>query len=124
MDIVFASLGWIAISHRGKFTVVPHCVEGSVFSKRPSIYPTNIATRLVSNPDYDDAGSFSNLSEEEAMNRLRAAAKAGRHAGGSGNPKDAPYHHSSTGSSYGGKQDSLFDFESGYHGGGGDDEWY
>ena len=128
MDIVFASLGWIAISHRGSFTVIPHCVEGSVFSKRPSIYPTNISTRVVSNPDYEE-GSFANLSEEEAMDRLRSAAKMGRHAGGGGSPNDAAYQQyrgSSGASAYGemAGQDNLFDFESSFSNGPGDDEWY
>jgi hypothetical protein len=125
MDIVFASLGWIAISHRGKFTVKPHCVEGSVFSKRPSLYPTNIASRLDSNPDYDDPGSFSHLTEEEAMKRLRDAAKEGRHAGGGSGQNDAGYRHNSTSRSslYGGmmgQHDDLF----AYGDGPADDEWY
>lgn len=119
MDVVFASLGWIAISHRGKFTVVPHCVEGSVYSKRPSIYPTNIATRIQNNEVYEDLGSFADLSEEEAMERLRDAAKQGRHAGGSSNPTDIPYHRGRGG---GGHED-LFDYQSDFANSG-DDEWY
>ena len=121
MDIVFASLGWIAISHRGKFTVVPHCVEGSVYSKRPSIYPTNIAMRIQNNEVYEEVGTFADLSEEEAMERLRTAARQGRHAGGSSNPADIPYHQGT--SRGGGEHEDLFDYQNAFANPG-DDEWY
>jgi 50S ribosome-binding GTPase len=61
MDLVFASLGWISISHRDVFTVIPHCVQGSVFSRRPALYPTNLARVLASHEEMaatDEAGVY------------------------------------------------------------------
>lgn len=79
MDIVFASLGWIAFKYEYPFGVVPHCVQGSVFSTRRSLYPVNVRSLLeendtlerlhVPNVDFDD---------KETGRNLREAARQGR----------------------------------------------
>jgi hypothetical protein len=84
MDVVFASLGWISISHRGSFTLLPYCIEGSVYSKRPSLYPTNLASQLETDGPEDDP--FHGMTEDEVSDRLKQAARMGRHAGGGISP--------------------------------------
>jgi hypothetical protein len=125
MDIVFASLGWIAISHRGKFTVIPHCVDGSVYSKRPSLYPTNLASRVTS-PDLEDDSPFNGLNEEEVLDRLRSAAKQGRHAtGGTGSESN---NYQERQHQYGGRSvvndSEMYHFEDSYNSLEEDSQWY
>lgn len=95
MDIVFASLGWISFTNETKFILVPHCVQGSVFSKRPSLYPTNLPFSLraamENGEDQSHYGAAEEVeveSEEEIHQRLRDASRRGRHgandAGGDG----------------------------------------
>uniref|UniRef100_A0A7S4INT5 G domain-containing protein n=1 Tax=Odontella aurita TaxID=265563 RepID=A0A7S4INT5_9STRA len=78
MDIVFPSLGWIALTNESGFTTIPHCVDGSVFSKRKSIYPTNLLSIM-------DEEGLEHQYEPEAMaeegrERIRRAAREGRHS--------------------------------------------
>lgn len=74
MDVSFASLGWISVAHDGKFSVIPHCVEGSVFSKRRSLYPMNLREGQE-----DDTAEGVQLDKETIQRRLRDAARTGRH---------------------------------------------
>ena len=86
-DIVFASLGWIMLNHCGSFKVRPWCVKGSLWSKRGSLYPSNLEKRK---DDFDtQVDEFSNvdinsLNEDNPLlhkivERLRIAAESGRH---------------------------------------------
>lgn len=77
MDIVFASLGWISFTDRGKYGVIPQCVKGSVFSKRFALYPTNMARWLEEN---DTPEHMPDVLDEENMRELRIIAKEGRHS--------------------------------------------
>ena len=43
MDITFASLGWLGLTDGNEFSVAPWCVKGSIFSKRMSLYPVQMA---------------------------------------------------------------------------------
>ena len=114
MDIVFASLGWIALSRRGNFTVKPLVVEGSVFSKRPSLYPTNMAVRMASQPPSSSSdGLNDDPSSKDAMDRLRAAAKRGRHASGGGGSNSTTYGSHDL-------NDDSYNIHDDFH----DDEWY
>lgn len=38
MDLVFASVGWINFNSPQSFEMIPHCVEGSVYSHRKSLF--------------------------------------------------------------------------------------
>ena len=113
MDIVFASLGWISFTHRQKFLLKPYCVKGSVFSKRPALYPVNLHDRLDEDP-VDDPGA--EWTDEERRKRLRDAAHEGRHQ------SNRPRRHRSSGStlrrgaSHGSPAEDIFDEE--------DDEFY
>ncbi len=121
MDIVFASLGWVALSRRGKFTVKPLVVEGSVFSKRMSLYSTNMAVRMASEPPQSqDNGLYDTLSPEESMDRLRAAAKLGRHAGGGSKSTTGAnnFQHGRTGSHD--FSENSYNMDDDFH----DDEWH
>jgi GTPase SAR1 family protein len=69
MDVVFASLGWIAFTHGQSFKVIPHCVQGSVFSKRKSVYPTS----------FDEESVDDEWEEQQVDVDLRRAAELGRH---------------------------------------------
>lgn len=137
MDIVFASLGWIGLTHNSKFTVIPHCVEGSVFSKRRSLYPNNLAQTLEhvgggygggyeysvggDDDDYDDDGipHHEEESEETIRERLREASRRGRHQG-------AGEYHGGRGGSHGGRGGSGSGeySDSVYAKGFDEDEWY
>lgn len=100
VDISFASLGFISIAHEASFTLIPHCVEGSVFSKRRSIYPLTLE-HYEHDEEYDDT---SELNEDEMRRRLQDAARRGRHQ------QEKMYHGSGGGDYY-----DDDDFE---------DEWY
>jgi 50S ribosome-binding GTPase len=108
MDVVFASLGWISVSHRGSFTLVPYCVEGSVYSKRPSIYPTNLAAQLEKDDMEEDP--FHGMTEDEINDRLRQAARQGRHAGGGTHPPSGGSGRNSAYASYADGDEDGFDF--------------
>jgi hypothetical protein len=71
MDVCFASLGWINIVHEAKFAVVPHVVEGSIFSKRKSLYPLSLQGYEEEEEEY--------LDEDTIHRRLQDAARQGRH---------------------------------------------
>lgn len=116
MDVVFASLGWISLSHRHSFTLKPYCIDGSVYSKRPALYPTNLASSMEKNEVEDDP--FYGMTEEEIHNRLRQAARMGRHSGGGVSP--ASYSPGRKGSSYGDLNDYSFSNEEGEE----DSMWY
>jgi len=76
MDIVFPSLGWLAFQQSHGFRVVPHCVEGSVFSKRVSFYPYNLRASIEKNGD----GHFEpDILDDESKELIRDAADEGRH---------------------------------------------
>jgi hypothetical protein len=77
MDICFASLGWLSFMHDCQFALVPHCVEGSVFSKRKALYPTNLANQLEQTEC--PANIPDDFESEDTLKRLRAAAREGRH---------------------------------------------
>jgi len=72
-DICFASLGWINFVHDSKFAVIPHVVQGSVFSKRRSLYPLNIHEYEEENEMYCDRDQYT------IKKRLEDAARQGRH---------------------------------------------
>lgn len=77
MDLSFASLGWIAFAHGSKFALVPHCVEGSVFSTRPALYPLRMDRWIANhprNPEHEP-----DVVDEEVIRRLDIAARRGRH---------------------------------------------
>ena len=74
MDICFASLGWISLAHNSKFAVIPHVVEGSIFSKRRSLYPLNI-------DQFQEEEQEEEFQDEDLIQRrLRDAAREGRHS--------------------------------------------
>ena len=80
VDICFASLGWLSFLHEQKFTLIPHCVEGSVFSKRRSLYPSNLAQWLLDHSDdIPEHDGFDDLDSETVERRLRDASRRGRH---------------------------------------------
>ena len=84
MDIVFPSLGWLAFQQSHGFRVVPHCVEGSVFSKRVSFYPYNLRSSIENNGD----GHFEpDILDDESKQCIREAADEGRHQS-QGRPHD------------------------------------
>ena len=72
MDVCFASLGWISFSSEQKFGVLPHCVKGSIFSRRQALYRSNAKW-----DEEDDLGDY--VDKEEAVRRLRSAMKEGKH---------------------------------------------
>lgn len=74
VDICFASLGWISLTHLSRFAVIPHVVKGSIFSKRMSLYPLNIHHYQEEQEEYDEFHD-----EESIQRRLRDAAREGRH---------------------------------------------
>ena len=76
MDVSFASLGWISLLDQHKFAVVPHCVEGSVFSKRRALYPTNLAQWLENNGTPEQIPVEL---DEDTLRDIRRAAEMGRH---------------------------------------------
>lgn len=73
MDISFASLGWIAFAHDSKFAVIPHVVQGSVFSRRRSLYPLDLNEYQEAYDEYDD------LDPDSIQRLLREASSEGRH---------------------------------------------
>jgi len=76
MDVVFASLGWLAFVHKEKYRLIPHCVEGSVFTKRRSLYPVNLQTNIE---EYGDGHLGPDVLNDSAKYRLQDAARSGRH---------------------------------------------
>jgi hypothetical protein len=111
MDISFASLGWLAFAHANTdFTLIPHCVEGSVYSKRRSLYPLNVQD-FVASERYDKLVR-DDLESEETKQRLRRAADVGKCAQGGTGKKQQRHDNSSFGRSE-------------WDGGDGDgDEWF
>ena len=75
MDIVFASLGWICFSNNRQYSVVPHCVQGSVFSKRSAIYPPNLRKWIEENPTPE---LEPDVWDDEVKRELQLAATEGR----------------------------------------------
>lgn len=75
MDICFASLGWISLTNDAPFTVIPHVVQGSIFTKRKSLYPVNVK----SEDDELDLGEDFALDKDTIQRRLQDAARSGRH---------------------------------------------
>jgi hypothetical protein len=80
MDVVFCSLGWISFTHHSKFALKPYCVQGSVYSHRPALYPVNLFKQLrndqtVKNDEDDDK----TLTLEERRAQLDEASQNGRH---------------------------------------------
>ena len=73
MDIQFASLGWISFTHKWLFSVVPHCVQGSVFSKRRSIYP------FLMKPEVCETYEGDEMRRKDIRRHLKDAAEKGRH---------------------------------------------
>lgn len=81
MDIVFASLGWISFTDRQKFTVIPHCVTGSVFSKRRALYPLNLESWLEEHEAYE-LDHDCEWDEERIKREIYQAAEKGRRSSG------------------------------------------
>ena len=76
MDIVYPSLGWLAFRHSHGFRVMPHSVEGSVFSKRLSLYPFNLCSSIE---NYGDGHLEPDILDDESKRRIQDAARSGRH---------------------------------------------
>jgi len=76
MDIVFPSLGWLAFIHKQEYRLIPYCVEGSVFSKRRSLYPVNLQTNIET---YGDGHLEPDVLDDNTKRRLQDAARSGRH---------------------------------------------
>ena len=76
MDIVLPSLGWLAFSHTQEYRLIPHCVEGSVFSKRQSLYPFALQRNIER---YGDGHLEPDVLDESSKRRLQDAARDGRH---------------------------------------------
>jgi GTPase Era involved in 16S rRNA processing len=96
MDLCFASLGWLSMTHRDTFTLIPWCVEGSVFSKRRALYPMNISETDVEDQRLEWAEEIEHLDSEEASRKLHDASKIGRKNSGTTNISE-------------GRNDNLFD---------------
>jgi hypothetical protein len=99
-----------------------------VYSKRPSLYPTTIATQLENernNPgmNYND-DPFADMTEEQINERLRHAAKDGRHAGGGGSPASEPSFSRRSHGGGGGEMDDGFSYGQSYGDDAEDEEWY
>jgi len=82
-DIVFASLGWIMLNHRGSFTIRPWCVKGSLWSKRRPLYPSNLEDVQDAHDD-EFAGNFAKMDDNnpkfrDIKERLQQAEDGGRH---------------------------------------------
>ena len=82
MDLVFASLGWLSISNFSAFGVKPWCVEGSRFSKRKSLYPTNLSQVDIENQRSEWEADIENLESHEAKRLLDQSAREGRRISG------------------------------------------
>jgi energy-coupling factor transporter ATP-binding protein EcfA2 len=93
-DIVFASLGWVMLNHSDEFSVKPWCVKDSLWSKRRSLYPSNlenlaedqIIEKNTVDFDYEDFEYDVNMSDddpkfERIKERLQYAAERGRKEG-------------------------------------------
>ena len=87
-DIVFASLGWIMLNHRRSFSLKPWCVKESLWSKRKSLYPSNLESLDLDmdSLDYYDVHFDANMSDddptfEQIKERLRRANDLGRQRG-------------------------------------------
>lgn len=77
-DIVFASLGWITLSHRISFTIRPWCVDGSRWSMRKSMYPFNLGNELHTIKSTHDDNFFDETDEELCTKeRLQIASDKG-----------------------------------------------
>ena len=80
MDVVFCSLGWISFTHESKFALKPHCVLGSVYSHRPSLYPVHLFDQIRNGDCEDEQDEDNTLTPEERKRQLNAASREGRHA--------------------------------------------
>lgn len=87
-DIVFMNLGWLMLNARRSFTVRPWCVNGSLWSKRRAMYPSNIADVVEVEDEWDGGRTTltppADPDDEEMKWRLQQAAEKGRHAAGLG----------------------------------------
>ena len=72
-DIVFASLGWIMLSHRRSFSVKPWCVKESLWSKRRALYPSNLKDLDLNDSfEYDGASYDVNMNDDDpAFERIK-----------------------------------------------------
>lgn len=108
-DIVFASLGWVMLNHSDEFSVKPWCVKDSLWSKRRSLYPSNlenlaedqIIEKNTVDFDYEELEYDVNMSDddpkfERIKERLQYAAERGRKEGDRrGKRKEGYYGHAS-----------------------------
>jgi ribosome biogenesis GTPase A len=94
-DIVFASLGWIMLTHRRPFSVKPWCVKDSRWSKRRSWFPSNLERLVEENMDdektlnYDINAGDGDPAFEEIKAILRRASDQGKRAQGDKKLRDA-----------------------------------
>ena len=112
MDISFASLGWISFAREQSFTLIPWCVQGSVFSKRKALYPFNLSDEGVERQRDIWEEDIHFLETEEARKRLDGASRQGRKNSGS------------TKNRGNGANDYDDDFIYDHHYYNDDDEWY
>jgi GTP-binding protein EngB required for normal cell division len=77
MDVSFASLGWVGFIDNNQYGVIPYCVEGSIFSKRRSLYPFNLAESVHSQEYTEQIPDH--LDERAVKRQLSIAANEGRH---------------------------------------------
>ena len=96
-DIVFASLGWVMLNHSDEFSVKPWCVKDSLWSKRRSLYPSNLENLaedqiIAENTDFDyeEFEYDVNMSDddpkfERIKERLQAAERGMKARGGERN---------------------------------------
>lgn len=83
MDVCFASLGWISMMRGCPFRLIPRCVEGSVFSKRSTLYPLNLSDEDVEKQLDAWQEDIRHLLSDEAGKRLDTASREGRKKSGS-----------------------------------------
>lgn len=115
MDVSFASLGWLTFINRSPYTLVPYCVEGSIWSKRRALYPMGMTPERAEGP-VDEAMIKDDETDELIGKRLREAARIGRHSSGGDTVQSARYGGHDTLSFF---NDQAFDFS-----GVDDDEWF
>lgn len=92
-DLVFASLGWLMLNHRGSFAVRPWCVEGSLWSKRKAMYRSDIGNTVEGVGEWTGTTTpAADPNDEETKLKLRKAAEYGRHMAGRGKAAEKPAH--------------------------------
>jgi len=95
-DIVFASLGWVMLNHSDEFSVKPWCVKDSLWSKRSSLYPSNLENlaeeQIIAHTEfdyeefeYDVTMSDDDPKFERIKERLQAAERGMKARGGERN---------------------------------------